>query len=147
MCACMIWVISTYQKVSEVTSLLKEFVCIREFICLQMNQFYYHLRNCWEQIVLRIEANKKSALINFFWPFGTAALPVVCDQQDSRPYTKSLLWRQTQHMGWVYHLEDVRLLVWPSNQALWKWNIFEETVLFTDSVLIHKTCFGGVSEI
>lgn len=76
MCAHMIWGMSTYQRVSEVMSLLKEFVYIREFICLQMNQFYYLLRNCWKQIVPRIEANKISALINFFWPVGTAALPL-----------------------------------------------------------------------
>lgn len=70
MCTHMIWDISTYQKVSEVTSLLKEFVYIREFICLQMTQFYYHLRNYWKQIVPRIETNKRSALINFSGPLA-----------------------------------------------------------------------------
>lgn len=69
-CAHMIWDISTYEKVSEITSLLKEIVYIREFICLQMNQFYDHPRNCWKQIFPRIETDKRSALINFSGPLA-----------------------------------------------------------------------------
>lgn len=147
MCARMIWDISTYQKVSEVTSFLKEFAYLREFICLQMNQFYYHLRNCWRQIVLRIEANKKSALINFFWPFGTAILPVWYGINKAQDHTPN-------HS---FHIDTGKSTIW-GGSILWKmWgylfapnsNIIKikrisKKLIFMDSVLLYKTYFKNV---
>lgn len=139
MCAHMIWDISKYRKVSEVTSLLKEFVYVREFICLQMNPFYYHPRTWWKQIVPRFETNKRSALINFSGPL--AQLFCLCDVWPTRlrPSLQIILFlitQATQSMGWVYFPKDIRLLVLPPNQTsqcrkkfLWTLSLFTQHAL------------------
>lgn len=51
-------------------------VCLYQRIYLSPNEsVLLSPEECWKQIVLRIAANKKSALINFFWPSGTAIRP------------------------------------------------------------------------
>lgn len=68
MCTHITWDISTYQKVSKITSLLKSLFISKKWF--NSSQFRYCLRNYWKQIVLRGEPRKKSALIPFSGPLA-----------------------------------------------------------------------------